>query len=69
MRTTLEAGAPLALKGAESRGSKPPCVGLDGARKGRVSRPCGLQGALAARQSRIRGVCWTGRCAVLALRS
>ena len=53
-----EAAAPLPLKGAEARGSKPTCVGLDGPRNGRVSRPCGLQGTLAARQSRIRGVRW-----------
>jgi hypothetical protein len=53
--TTPEAASPLPLKGAESRGSKPTSVGMDGARKGRVSRPCGLQGPLADRQSRIRG--------------
>ncbi len=45
------------LEGAEARGSKPTCVGLDGPRNGRVSRPCGLQGTPADRQSRIRGVC------------
>ena len=47
---------PLPLKGAEVRGSKPTCVGLDGPRKGRVSRPCGLQGTPAAWRSQIRGV-------------
>ena len=53
---TPEAAAPLPLKGAEARGSKPTCVGLDGPRNGRVLRPCGLQGTPADRQSRIRGV-------------
>ena len=43
------------LKGAEARGSKSTCVGLDGPRNGRVSRPCGLQGTPAAGQSPIRG--------------
>jgi len=57
---TPVAASPLPLKGAEARGSKPTCVGLDGARDGRVSRPCGLQGALADRQSRIRGGRWAG---------
>jgi hypothetical protein len=52
---TPEAALPLPLKGAEARGSEPTCVGLDGPRNGRVSRPCGLQGPLADRQSRIRG--------------
>jgi hypothetical protein len=47
----------LPLKGAEARGSNPTCVGLDGPRNGRVSRPCGLQGPLADRQRRIRGGC------------
>ena len=56
MTPTPEAAAPLPLKGAEARGSKPTCVGLDGPRNGRVSRPCGLQGTPADRQSRIRGV-------------
>jgi hypothetical protein len=56
MTTTPEAASPLPLKGAEARGSKPTCVGLDGPRNGRVSRPCGLQGTPADRQSRIRGV-------------
>ena len=42
-------------RGAEARGSKSACAGLDGPRDGRVSRPCGLQGPLADRQSRIRG--------------
>jgi Outer membrane lipoprotein-sorting protein len=46
---------PPPLKGAEPRGSKPTCVGLDGARDGRVPRPCGLQGPPADRQSRILG--------------
>ena len=54
---TPEAPAALPLKGAEARGSKSTCVGLDGPRNGRVSRPCGLQGTLADRQSRIRGGC------------
>ena len=54
--TTPEAATPLPLKGAEARGSKPICVGLDGPRSGRVLRPRGLQGTLADRQSRIRGV-------------
>ncbi len=40
---------------AEARGSKPTRVGLDGPRKGRVSRPCGLQGPPAAWQSQFRG--------------
>ena len=53
MNNTL---ALMPLKGAEVRGSKPTCVGLDGPRNGRVSRPCGLQGTLAAGQSPIRGV-------------
>ena len=53
--TTPEAAAPLPLEGAEARGSKP--VGLDGPRNGRVSRPCGLPGTPADRQSRIRGAC------------
>jgi hypothetical protein len=39
MTTTPEAASPLTLEGAE----------------GRVSRPCGLQGTPADRQSRIRG--------------
>ena len=57
MTPTPEAAAPLPLKGAEARGSKKPtCVGLDGPRNGRVSRPCGLQGTPAPRQSRLRGV-------------
>jgi hypothetical protein len=43
------------LKGAEARGSKSTLGGLDGPRNGRVTRPCGLQGPLADRQSRIRG--------------
>ncbi len=38
-----------------ARGSKPTCVGLDEPRNGRVSRPCGLQGPLADRRSRVRG--------------
>ena len=29
--------------GAECRGSKPACAGLDGIRNGRVARQCGLQ--------------------------
>jgi hypothetical protein len=53
---TPEAASPLPFKGAEARGPKPTCVGLDGPRNGRVSRPCGLQGTLAAGQSPIRGV-------------
>ena len=44
-----------APQGAEARGSKPTCVGLDEPRNGRVSRSCGLQGPPAARQSRFRG--------------
>jgi len=55
MTTTPEAASPLPLKGAEARDSKPTCVGMDGPRNGRVSRPCGLQGTLAAWQSQIRG--------------
>jgi hypothetical protein len=55
--TTPEAASPLPLKGAEARGSKPTGVGLDGPRNGRVSRPCGLQGPLAAWQSQFRGGC------------
>jgi L-aminopeptidase/D-esterase-like protein len=54
--TTPEAASPLPLEGAEARGSKPTCVGLDGPRNGRVWRPCGLQGTPTARQSRFRGV-------------
>ena len=57
MLTTPEAPSALPLKGAEARGSKPTCVGLDMPRNGRVSRPCGPQGTLADRQSRIRGGC------------
>jgi hypothetical protein len=53
--TTAEAPAALCLEGAEARGSKPTCVGLDGPRNGRVPRPCGLQGPPAALQSRLRG--------------
>ena len=53
---TPEAPSALPLKGAEARGSKPTCVGLDGPRNGRVSRPCGLQGTPAARRSLFRGV-------------
>jgi hypothetical protein len=55
--TTPEAAAPLPLKGAEARGSKPTCVGLDGPRNGHVSRPCGLQGSPAAWRSQFRGDC------------
>ena len=51
-RITLDMGAlpPRRLRrrppeGAAARGSKPTCVGLDGPRSGRVSRPCGLQGS------------------------
>ncbi len=55
MTPTPEAAARLPLKGAEARGSKPSCVGLDGPRDGRVSRPCGLQGPPAAWQSQFRG--------------
>jgi len=54
--TTPVAASLLPLKGAETRGSKPTCVGLDGPRSGRVSRPRGRQGTLADRQSRIRCV-------------
>ena len=54
----------LPLKGAKARGSTPTCVGLDGPRNGRVPRPCGLQGTLADRRSRIRG----GRLVVATLR-
>jgi hypothetical protein len=57
MWTTPVAASPLPLQGAEDRGSKPTCVGLDGPRSGRVPRPRGLQGTPADRQSRIRGVC------------
>jgi cytochrome c551/c552 len=53
---TPEMPSALPLKGAEARGSKPTCVGLDGPRNGRVSRPCGVQGTPAARHSRFRGV-------------
>ena len=56
MWLTPVAAAPLPLKGAEARGSTPTCVGLDGPRNGRVSRPCGLQGPPADWQSQIRGV-------------
>jgi hypothetical protein len=56
MWPTPEAASPLPLKGAEARGSKPTCVGLDGPRNGRVLRPCGLQGTPAAGRSPIRGV-------------
>ena len=62
MATTPEAATPLPLKVAESRGSKPTCVSLDGPRNGRVSRPCGLQGTLADRRSRIRGVRLANPC-------
>ena len=55
MTPTPEAAAPLPLEGAEARGSEPTCVGLDGQRDGRVPRPCGLPGTLAAGQSPIRG--------------
>jgi photosystem II stability/assembly factor-like uncharacterized protein len=61
---TPGAAAPLPLKGAEVRGSEPTCVGLDGLRIGRVSRPCGLQGPPADRQSRIGGVFWTRWAAI-----
>ena len=64
---TPVAASPLPLKGAEARGSKPTCVGLDVPRKGRVSRPCGLQGTPVAWQSQIHGVRWD-RCALLAYR-
>ncbi|MDT4845561.1 hypothetical protein FQZ97_795510 [compost metagenome] len=43
------------LKGAEGRGSEPACAGLDGPKKPRLWRGCGLQGALAVRQSRPGG--------------
>ena len=43
-------------QGAEARGSKPTCVGLDGPRSGRVSRLRGLQGTPASGPSPIRGV-------------
>jgi hypothetical protein len=56
--TAPETAAPPPPGGAEARSSKPTCVGLDGPRKGRVSRPCGLQGALAAWQSQFRGGHW-----------
>ena len=55
MGPTPEAASPLPLKGAEARGSKPTCVGLDRPRSGRVARPCGLQGPLAAWRSQFRG--------------
>ena len=48
---------PLPFEGAEARGSKPTCVGLDGPKNGRVLRPCGLQGPLAVRQSRFASGC------------
>jgi len=53
--TAPVAPSALPLQGAEARGSKPTCAGLDGPRDGRVSRKCGLQGTLADRQSRPRG--------------
>ncbi len=34
----------LPPEGAECRGSKPACAGLDGTKNCRVSRQCGLQG-------------------------
>jgi hypothetical protein len=54
--TTPEVASPLPPEGAEARGSKPTCVGLDGPRSDRVSRPCGLQAAPATPQSLLRGV-------------
>jgi len=44
------------LKGATVHGSEPTCVGLDGPKNSRVSRPRGLQGTPVARQSRFHGV-------------
>ena len=61
--TTPVAASPLRLEGAEVCGSKPACVGSDGPRNGRVWRPCGVQGPLADRRSRIRGACLGGACA------
>jgi hypothetical protein len=55
-RTTPEAAPPPSLEGAEAGGSKPARFGSDGPRDGRVSRPRGLRGTPAARQSRLRGV-------------
>jgi hypothetical protein len=66
--TPPEAPSALPPMGAEARGSKPTCVGLDGPRDGRVARPCGLQGPLADRRSRIRGGC-LNRCRRLAFRA
>ncbi len=43
------------LQGAEGRGSEPACAGLDSPKKPRLRRGCGLQGALAVRQSRPGG--------------
>ena len=45
-----------APQGAEGRGSKPACAGLDCPKKQRLWRYCGLQGMPAARQSRFRGI-------------
>jgi hypothetical protein len=53
--THPRSGFAAPLKEAEARGSKPACIGLDGPRNGCVLRPCGLQGTLVDRQSRIRG--------------
>ena len=43
------------LKGAEDRGSKPACAGLDGTKRLRLWRSRGLQDALAVQQSRPGG--------------
>ncbi len=43
------------LKGAEGRGSEPACAGLDGPKKPRLWRGCGLQGALAVRPEPVDG--------------
>jgi hypothetical protein len=51
----LRSASRYPLKGAEGRGSEPACAGLDGPKKPRLWRGCGLQGALAVRQSRPGG--------------
>ena len=53
--TTPAASRLSPLKGGEARGSKPTRVDFDGPSNGRVSRPCGLQGLPADRQSRLSG--------------
>jgi hypothetical protein len=42
-------------QGAEGCGSQPACAGWDSPKKPRLWRGCGLQGALAVRQSRPGG--------------